>query len=81
MKVKAIAALLDVYRRPWRVGGSIGRSIYVQNPGGYPRNSPEMVIGMVDTPELASLIVKAVNMLDLDLQLDLEVNGGVEMEY
>lgn len=36
---------------PWRVGRSLGRTLYVG----------DVVIGMVDSPELASVIAHAVN--------------------
>lgn len=37
---------------PWRRGRSVGRTIY---------NADETLIGVMDTPELAALVVDAVN--------------------
>jgi hypothetical protein len=47
----------------WRVGRSLGRTLYLD----------DKVIGMVDTPELAARIVEAMNAVDDIYRL---VNGG-----
>lgn len=45
---------------PWRVGRSIGRTIYACPPGSTPRNG-DFVIGMMDSPEIAEEAVRAHN--------------------
>jgi hypothetical protein len=45
---------------PWRSGKSIGRTIYCCPPGSSYRNG-EILIGMMDTPELAQAVVDAHN--------------------
>lgn len=51
-------------RQRWRVGRSLGRTIFVQT-GDQPAKANvedgDVVIGMMDTPELAQLVVDAVN--------------------
>lgn len=43
--------------RPWRTGNHVGRTIYRQDP-----NEPRgVLIGVMDTPEDAALVVAAVN--------------------
>lgn len=38
----------------WRVGGSVGRTLYAwPNAPSEPDKDPELLLGMVDTPELA----------------------------
>lgn len=48
-------------RMAWRTGRSIGRTIYAVPPGAQYRDGSEIVLGMVDTPELAAHIVKVHN--------------------
>jgi hypothetical protein len=43
----------------WRVGRSLGRTIYIQD--GDDASKDDLLIGMMDTPELAELVVAAVN--------------------
>jgi len=45
--------------RPWRTGRKVGRTIYVQI-GDEPSDG-DPLIGVMDTPELAALVVEAVN--------------------
>lgn len=47
---------MDVTEVPWRTGKSIGRTIYACPPGSSYRDG-EIVIGMMDTPELAAHVV------------------------
>lgn len=42
----------ELHLRPWRVGRKVGRTIYDAN---------DVLIGLVDTPELARFIVNSVN--------------------
>lgn len=42
-----------------RVGRKVGRTLYIQS--GEEPSDDDQLIGMVDTPELAALIVAAVN--------------------
>lgn len=44
----------------WRTGRHVGRTIYVQ-PGDEADRARDRLIGMMDTPELAELVVTAVN--------------------
>lgn len=44
----------------WRTGRHVGRTIYVQ-PGDGPDRDRDVLIGMMDTVELAQLVVDAVN--------------------
>ncbi len=46
---------------PWRVGRSIGRTIYARLGTGYFDINSDIVIGMMDTPELAAEAVSAHN--------------------
>lgn len=46
-------AVTDV--RPWRVGRSVGRTLY---------DADDQLIGLMDTPELARAVVEAVNASD-----------------
>jgi hypothetical protein len=43
--------------RPWRVGRQVGRTVY---------DAHDRLIGVMDTPILAELVVLAVNALDSD---------------
>ncbi len=43
--------------RPWRTGRQVGRTVY---------DASDRLIGLMDTPELASLVVAAVNAHDTD---------------
>ena len=45
---------------PWRTGKSIGRTIYACPPGSSYRDG-EIVLGMMDTPEIARHIVEIHN--------------------
>lgn len=50
--------------RPWRVGRSVGRTLYVmtdEEPSGN-----DVLIGMMDTAELAELVMYAVNHHQVD---------------
>lgn len=47
---------------PWRTGRSVGRTIYACPPGSSYRNG-EVLIGMMDSPELATAAVEAHNFL------------------
>lgn len=44
---------------PWRVGRSIGRTIYLQTTDQPTKG--DILIGIMDTPALAALVVAAVN--------------------
>lgn len=46
----------------WRTGRSVGRTVYRQR-GDDPAKGDQL-IGMMDTPELAALVVTAVNTLN-----------------
>lgn len=48
-----LVALLEKHRPdgPWRVGRSVGRTVYIN----------DKLVGMMDTPELAELAALAVN--------------------
>lgn len=46
----------------WRVGSSVGRTIYRQV--GADPSKADVLIGVMDTPELARLVVDAVNQLE-----------------
>ena len=54
----------------WRVGRSIGRTVYIMT-GDTPAKG-DTVVGMLDTPELATLVVEAVN-----AHLDKESDDGL----
>lgn len=43
----------------WRVGRSVGRTLYIQI--GEEGSKSDILIGMMDTPELAQNVVDAVN--------------------
>lgn len=47
---------------PWRTGRSVGRTIYACPPKSSHRNG-EVLIGMMDSPELAAAAVEAHNRL------------------
>jgi hypothetical protein len=47
---------------PWRTGQSVGRTIYACPPGSSHRDG-EVLIGIMDTPELAKAAVDAHNVL------------------
>lgn len=49
----------DKGRLPWRVGRSVGRTIY-QQIGPEP-SKEDVLIGIMDTPELAYRVVRAIN--------------------
>ena len=49
---------LDQYAR-WRTGRKVGRTIYRQV--GEEPSDDDRLIGVMDTPELAALVVEAVN--------------------
>ena len=57
-----MAVNADYARMAWRTGRSIGRTIYAVPPGAQYRSGDEVVLGMMDTPALASHIVKIHNM-------------------
>jgi hypothetical protein len=61
--------MTDALTIPWRVGRTVGRTIYAQ-PGDQPHNH-DPLIGLMDTPQLAENAVHAHNAL-LDLQKDWE---------
>lgn len=46
-------------RRPWRYGGQVGRTLYVDHGDG--EKDPSLLFGLVDTPELAAHIVEIHN--------------------
>jgi hypothetical protein len=46
---------------PWRVGRKVGRTIYMQL--GEQPSDDDPLIGVMDTPELAAVVVRAVNQL------------------
>lgn len=50
-------------KQPWRVGRKVGRTVYRQR-GPDPADGDEL-IGLMDTPELAALVVEAVNHYDV----------------
>lgn len=52
--------LTEAVRWPWRTGTSVGRTIYGCPPGASHRNG-EVLIGLMDTPELAREAVAAHN--------------------
>jgi len=52
---------MDVTEMPWRTGKSIGRTIYACPPGSDYRDG-EIVIGMMDTPEIADEVVASHNL-------------------
>lgn len=54
---------------PWRVGRSVGRTIYACPPGSEPRNG-ELLIGVMDSPELAVEAVDAHNHMLLRRMVD-----------
>lgn len=56
-----IAALIgdEGDREVWRTGRSVGRTIYRQ--AGDEASRRDVLIGLMDTPELAALVVAAVN--------------------
>ena len=43
----------------WRVGRKVGRTVYVQS--GPEPSDDDRLIGLMDTPDLARLVVEAVN--------------------
>lgn len=45
--------------RPWRVGRKVGRTIYQQT--GPEPSDDDLLIGVMDTPDLAARVVRAVN--------------------
>lgn len=45
--------------RPWRVGDKLGRTVYAQTPTG--TYDTDELIGIMETPELAALVVHAHN--------------------
>lgn len=45
--------------RPWRCGSQVGRTVYVD--AGW--KSPDFLLGVMDTPELAAHVVQAHNAL------------------
>lgn len=45
----------------WRTGRSIGRTIYACPPGAQYRDGSEVLLGMMDTPELAAVVVATHN--------------------
>lgn len=47
--------------RPWRISRKVGRTIYVQ--AGPEPSDRDKLIGVMDTPELAALVIDAVNRL------------------
>jgi hypothetical protein len=52
-----IGVRAEVPGERWRTGSKVGRTIYIVTP-----EHPEgMLVGLVDTPELAQLVVDAVN--------------------
>jgi hypothetical protein len=50
---------VSIQRERWRVGRKVGRTVYIQT-GTDPGDDDELV-GMMDTSELAALVVEAVN--------------------
>jgi hypothetical protein len=48
--------------RPWRVGRTLGRTLYIKN-GGDPKD--DTFVGVMDTRELADVVVAAVNARDI----------------
>jgi hypothetical protein len=50
--------------RPWRVGRSVGRTVYAQI--GDEPSKQDVLIGLMDTPELARLVCAAVNAYDCE---------------
>jgi hypothetical protein len=46
---------MNEHPRPWRVGRSVGRTIY---------DATDELIGLMDTPELAEVVVGAVNAVE-----------------
>lgn len=54
-------ALRLVPRAPWRIGRKVGRTIYVQV--GDHASDDDHLIGMMDTPELAQVVVNSVNQM------------------
>jgi len=50
----------------WRRGRKLGRTIYVQ--AGALSSDNDVLIGVMDTPELAALVVDAVNHLEAEAQ-------------
>ena len=50
----------EVVRASWRVGRKVGRTIYAEIGGGNPLF--DLLIGMMDTPELAAEAVRAHNL-------------------
>lgn len=50
---------LNYHARPWRKGQSVGRTVYVQ-VGANPSKA-DVLVGVMDTPDLAELVVAAVN--------------------
>jgi hypothetical protein len=57
--VDRVGNLVPPARAKWRVGRKVGRTVYIQT-GEEPSNL-DILIGMMDSPELAALAVKAVN--------------------
>jgi hypothetical protein len=49
----------DLMWQPWRVGRKVGRTIYAQL--GASASDGDQLIGVMDTPELAALVVAQVN--------------------
>jgi len=47
-----VIGLTEAQQLPWRVGSQVGRTIYAR------KGSVDRLIGVMDTPELAALVVQ-----------------------
>lgn len=50
-----------VWERPWRVGRSVGRTIYVMPPDATEASKDDRLIGLMDTPDMAQHVVDVHN--------------------
>lgn len=62
--------LYDILEVPWRVGGQVGRTIYIDPPN--EEKHPSFLIGMMDSEEIAQHVVECHN-----LYLQNKVNHGL----
>lgn len=63
----------DWMHKPWRYGGQVGRTLYVDQGAG--EKDPTLLFGLVDSPDIAAHIVRIHNWW-LNMTLDAEKIWG-----